>query len=210
MLAADPPSAGKRRWTFAEYGMSSSREALIRHATRERWNILFSGAAESGKNGFLNACLALVPATERLLVVEEARDVEYRGTEVRRVTVGLPGADGRRVDYPAAIGLARRTKPDRVIFGELGYDSCATVVRILTSGQQGVWATIEASGPAFALDAIARTAADSHHDARDLHDAVSAAVDLVVELNRVSGTEPWVSDLRRLTARAAQFELAGA
>lgn len=209
MPTADRPSAEKRRWTFAEYGMSSSREALIRHAARERWNILFSGAAEAGKKPFLNACLALVPAVERLLVVEEVRDVEYRGTEIRRVPIGLRGLDGQRVGYPAAIGLARRTKPDRVIFGELGYESCATVVTILTSGQQGVWATIEASSPAIALDAIARTAADSHHDARHLHEAISAAVDLVVELSRISGTEPWVSDLRRLTQRAGQYGLAG-
>ncbi|MFC3229524.1 ATPase, T2SS/T4P/T4SS family [Marinibaculum pumilum] len=205
-MSADLLSVRRSRWRLSDFGVSPAREALIRKAIAERWNVLICGTACCGKTRFLNACLSLARAGERLLVVEEAREVEFEGEHVRRITVGVPGPDGQRVEYRRAAKKARQHEPDRVVMGEVGHDSCQTAVRILADRQQGFLSTIEADSPALALDTVARTLANAGEDERQVHDTLCTTVDIVVLLNRVPGTEPWVADIRRLSPRAVAFD----
>ena len=201
-MSADLLSVRRSRWRLSDFGISPAREDLVRRAMAERWNILVCGGACCGKSRFLNACLSLARGSDRVMVVEEAREVEIEGDYVRRITVGVPGPDGQRVEYRKAVKKAAIHEPDRVVFGEVGHDSCHSALRILAAGQQGFLSTIEADSPALAFDTVARTLANAGEDEHRVHETLSARIDIVIQVSRVPGTEPWISDIRRLSARA--------
>lgn len=178
-----------RERTWANVAEADAPSVLAR-AVRDRRNIVVSGGTSSGKTTFLNALLAEVPQTERLLTIED--------TEELRVThpnaVGLIAARGKlaEADVTAEDLLisALRMRPDRIILGELRGQEAFTFLRAVNTGHPGSMTTIHADTPQRAIEQLALLVLQvgSRLSRDDVRHYVRESIDVFVQLERRDGS----------------------
>jgi len=75
--------------------MTTAQARYIRNAVLGRLSILIAGGSNTGKTTLVNALINLIPEDERLLIIEDAGEIQARpGNVVRRFATS--GADLRR------------------------------------------------------------------------------------------------------------------
>jgi type IV secretion system protein VirB11 len=160
------------------------REAVVRRKT-----ILVSGGTSTGKTTMLNALLKEAPATERLVVIEDAPEVQLTHPNA----VGLVAVRGdigeSRVTAEDLLQAALRLRPDRIILGELRGREAFAFLRAVNTGHPGSITTVHADSPAGAINQIALLVLQSGLNLRweDIRAYVRGAVDIIVQLERRAG-----------------------
>lgn len=117
-------------------------EALI----RKRASILISGATGAGKTTLLKALLNACPARERIVIVEEVREL---GIAEHANCVSLacrqPNAEGvGEITLAQLVRATLRMRPDRIVLGECRGGEIADLMRAFNTGHRGGFATIHA------------------------------------------------------------------
>ncbi|KJK21080.1 hypothetical protein UB46_29350 [Burkholderiaceae bacterium 16] len=113
-------------------------------------NVLVAGGTSSGKTTLANAFLGKVPLHERVITIEDARELNITGpNHVPLVANPQAGLTARLL-----VKLAMRFRPDRLILGETRGDDTYDLIRAMNSGHDGTLTTVHANGPEEALDAI--------------------------------------------------------
>ena len=163
--------------------------AVLREAVRERRNIIVSGGTSTGKTTFLNALLAEIPLSERLVLIEDTEELKVP----HRNLVGLIAARGSLsesgVTAEDLLVAALRLRPDRIILGELRGAEAFTFLRAVNTGHPGSLTTIHADTPDLALERLAGMAlrAGTTLNRAELLEYARRTVDLVVQLGRKDG-----------------------
>ncbi|MFT4198266.1 MAG: P-type DNA transfer ATPase VirB11 [Pseudoxanthomonas sp.] len=203
--AGDPLPARAAPPPLAELDAGARRDPIgfLRRAVHARCTVLASGGTSSGKTTFLASLLKEVPASERLVLVEDTPEIQV--TQPNHLgLVAVRGDQGRaRVDADDLLQAALRLRPDRILLGEIRGREAATFLRAINTGHPGSFSTVHASSPEGALDQLAlmvMQAGWSLPRAETL-DYVRSLVDVVVQLARVDGQRR-ITDLRVLNARA--------
>jgi type IV secretion system protein VirB11 len=159
---------------------------VLKQAVKERRNILISGGTSSGKTTFLNALLREVPEHERLILIEDAAELQLRHANA----VGLIAARGAQgeaaVSAEDLLIAALRMRPDRIILGELRGQEASTFLRAVNTGHPGSLTTIHADSPERAIDQLALLAlhSGSRLNWDDVIRYVRRSIDLIVQLSR--------------------------
>jgi pilus assembly protein CpaF len=132
---------------LAEAGaLTADAAQALRALLAARCQIVVSGAASSGKTSLLAALLAAAPEGERVVVVEEGRELATPRPHTLRLETGNGG--GARELVRAAL----RLRPDRLVVGELRGAEAFDFVQAMAGGS-GAMAALRASHP---RDALAR------------------------------------------------------
>ncbi len=161
----------------------------VRTAVRDRKNILISGGTSSGKTTFLNALLQEIPRSERLILIEDAPELQLQHPN----SVGLIAARGSMgeaaVSAEDLLIAALRMRPDRIILGEVRGSEALTFLRAVNTGHPGSISTIHADSPDRAIDQLALLvlASGSNLSFANAADYISRSIDLIVQLERVGG-----------------------
>ena len=86
-------------------------------------NILVGGGTASGKTSLLNTLAALIPPKERIISIEDTREInlpEYLSWNWIPLTTKPPNTEGRgEVTMDRLIQSSLRMRPDRIIIGEI-------------------------------------------------------------------------------------------
>ena len=180
---------------------------LLRALVASRANVLVSGATGSGKTTLLSAALALVPAGERIVCIEEVAEIAPAHPHCVHLIERAPNVEGRgAVTLADLVRAAMRMRPDRLVLGECRGPEVRDVLTALNTGHDGGWATIHANG---ARDVPARLAALGALAAMS-ESAVAAqaasAIDVVLHLRRSPSGHRWVSEVGVLTRARGSLE----
>lgn len=116
--------------------------------------LLVVGGTGSGKTGFINSLLPYVPAAERLVAVEDSKELAMDHANRVRIIKSKTGSDVARVTYKHILNACMRLRPDRVLFGELDTDNTFYFLRFLNTGHGGGIATLHADSPEEAFSAL--------------------------------------------------------
>lgn len=126
----------------------------LRESCRERKNILVSGATGTGKTTLLAALLAEVSAAERVVILEETRELPIAASHLVYLEARMANADGRgAVTLRDLVRNSLRMRPDRLVVGECRGEEAFDLLQALATGHQGSLATIHARS---ALGALSR------------------------------------------------------
>ncbi|WP_022873687.1 TadA family conjugal transfer-associated ATPase [Nesterenkonia alba] len=131
------------QWTGANEWLTA-----VRHIVSARLNCLVSGATGSGKTSLLAAMLAEVPATERIIIVEDTTEMLPSHPHV----VHLQGRGGNvegagRVDMGQLVRETLRMRPDRLIVGECRGAELRDFLTAMNTGHSGAGGTVHANSP---------------------------------------------------------------
>lgn len=198
---------GRSLWTLEDLvAMGSVDEAAavrLHTAVRERQNVLVSGGAGTGKTTLLGVLARLVPASERLVTIEDAAELRLGDRHVVALECRPANVEGRgEVTMRDLVRCAMRMRPDRIVVGEVRGAEALDMLQALTSGHAGSMATVHANAPAEAvlrLETMALMAAPGLSVAAARRQ-VASAIELVVHLAREA-------DGRRRVDRMAEVRL---
>jgi type IV secretion system protein VirB11 len=130
-------------------------EEFIRLAVVNRYSILLSGGTSSGKTTFLNAILKEVPAEERIITIEDTREVN----PVQRNYLPLVASKGdqgeARVTVETLLQASMRLRPDRIFLGEIRGAEAYSFLRAINTGHPGSITTVHADSSAGAFEQLA-------------------------------------------------------
>ncbi|MGP9501059.1 TadA family conjugal transfer-associated ATPase [Specibacter sp. AOP5-B1-6] len=190
--------------TLAQMVAAGSIEPLLAQVlvavVGHRLNFLISGATGAGKTTLLSTLLGLCPAQERLVLIEDAAELEPEHPHVVTLEARHENAEGAgAVDLAELVRQALRMNPGRLIVGECRGREVRELLMAMNTGHSGGGGTIHANS---ARDVPARLAAlgalaSMTPEAVFLQGA--SALDVVIHLTRAKG--------RRILAEIAMVEL---
>jgi pilus assembly protein CpaF len=161
---------------------------VLRRMVASRVAFLVSGGTGSGKTTLLGSLLALVPAHERILVVEDSRELDPGHPHCVRLEGRVANAEGAgAVTMTQLVRQALRMRPDRIVVGEVRGAELVDLLLALNTGHEGGCGTVHANTaetvPAR-LEALAGLGGLGREAA---HSQIAAAVRAVVHLARDGG-----------------------
>ncbi len=148
---------------------------------------LISGGTGSGKTTLLAALLAQVPPGERIVVVEDARELTPRHPHCVRLEGRLPNAEGAgQVDLSTLVRQALRMRPDRLVIGEVRGAEVIDLLAALNTGHEGGCGTIHANSVADVPARVEALAALGGLSRPAVHAQLASALRVVVHVARGS------------------------
>ena len=174
----------------------------LRRIVGGRLNFLISGATGTGKTTLLSTLLSLSDPGERLVLVEDAAELDPRHPHV----VGLQSRQGNvegsgTVDQAELVRQALRMRPDRLVVGECRGAEVRELLAAMNTGHDGAGGTIHANSAASVPARLAALGALAGMSSRALELQAASAVDVVVHLSRTE-TGRAVSEIAVLTTAA--------
>ena len=171
---------------------------FIRHAVLCKKNIVISGGTSTGKTTFTNAALGEIPTHERLITVEDAREVQLHNHPNKVHLLASKGGQGRaKVTTQDLIEACLRLRPDRIIVGELRGSEAFSFLRAINTGHPGSISTLHADAPSMALEQLKLMVmqAGLGMPPDEIKKYILAVVDIVVQLKRGTGGKRFVSEI---------------
>lgn len=181
-----PATAGFSLDDMREKGsVSPLSDSILRSLIRARVPFLVSGGTGSGKTTLLAALLGLVPHTERIVVVEDARELLPSHPHCLRLEARQANAEGNgAITLTTLVKQALRMRPDRVVLGEVRGPEIADLLMALNTGHEGGCGTIHANSPTDVPTRIEALAALAGMDRPACHAQLGSALRVVVQVVR--------------------------
>jgi Flp pilus assembly CpaF family ATPase len=178
---------------------------IIQAAMRAKLNMVFAGGTNTGKTTFARAAARAIPPHERLVTIEDQYELELKDPvahpnvvmfQARRPNLEGVGA----VPMTALVHTALRLDPDRVIVGETRGDEVIDLLKAMSQGNDGSFATIHASSSVQVFTRMKLYAKQSPEkldfDASAM--LIAEALDLVVHLDWTPQKTRVVSSVREV------------
>jgi type IV secretion system protein VirB11 len=128
---------------------------FLREAVRARKNILLSGGTSSGKTTLLNALAKEIPAQERIVTIEDTRELRLPHANTVSLVASRGDQGEARVGLQELLEASLRLRPDRILLGELRAAEAWTFLRAVNTGHPGSLTTLHADSPARAFEQLA-------------------------------------------------------
>jgi type IV secretion system protein VirB11 len=126
---------------------------FLKTAVTKKKNIIVSGGTSTGKTTFVNAAIRSIPRSERLISVEDAREIDFSNNPNKVHLLMSRGGQGRaQVTTQDLIEACLRLRPDRIIVGELRGIEAFAFLRAVNTGHPGSISTLHADTPKMALE----------------------------------------------------------
>jgi pilus assembly protein CpaF len=195
--APDGPSVAIRRF-FKEtltverligFGALTEDAASALHAfVASKLNILVAGGTGSGKTSMLNALSSFIPDGERVVIIEDSRELQLQRTHVVQLEGRPPDAKGRyAVSIRDLFRATLRLRPDRIVVGEIRGGEALDLVQAMTSGHGGCLSTLHATYPRDTMSRLETMAMMSDVDMPlvAMRIQIASAVNLITQVARL-------------------------
>jgi len=102
-------------------------------------NIIVAGGTQAGKTTLLNCLAAAIPASERVITVEEVFELQIPLPDVVAMQTRQPSLEGTgEIRLRRLVKEALRMRPSRIIVGEVRQEECLDLLIALNSGVPGM------------------------------------------------------------------------
>ncbi|SFD87813.1 pilus assembly protein CpaF [Actinopolyspora alba] len=172
-------------WRLSAF--DSDTWSLLRSIVAARPAFLVTGSTGSGKTTLLGALLGEVPDTERIVCVEEARELNPVHPHVVRLVARTPNIEGSgQIRMSELVRQALRMRPDRIVVGEARGAEIRELLDCLNTGHEGGAGTVHANSPAEVPARLEALGAHGGMGRRALHSQLAAAIRVVLHMRRTA------------------------
>jgi type IV secretion system protein VirB11 len=161
-------------------------EAFMRLAVASRKNILVSGPTGSGKTTWTKALIREIPSDERLITIEDARELVL-DTHPNHVRLFYSKDDQglSHVTPKQLLESCLRMKPDRILLAELRAEEAFDYLRNVNSGHPGSITSIHAGSCELAFEQLVllvkQSAGGRELARRDIKSLLYLLIDVVIQ-----------------------------
>ena len=112
---------------------------ILSALVKSRYNILISGATNSGKSSLLNALAEYIGKRERVITIEDSAELQLFHVEnlVRLETRNANMEGENEITMQDLIKASLRMRPDRIIVGEVRGAEAMSMLQALSTGHSG-------------------------------------------------------------------------
>jgi len=128
---------------------------FFRQAVLYKKNIVVGGATGSGKTTFMKSLVNHVPANERLITIEDSRELFIDQPNAVHLLYSKGGQTTANVTAKSCMEACLRMKPDRIVLAELRGDESFYFIRNCASGHPGSITSCHAGSTAQTWDQLA-------------------------------------------------------
>lgn len=171
---------------------------FLQRAVLYKKNIIISGGTSTGKTTFTNAMIRAIPSEERLISVEDAREIDLNAHPNHIHLLASKGSQGRaKVTTQDLIEACLRLRPDRIIVGELRGSEAFSFLRAINTGHPGSISTLHADTPKMALEQLKMMVmqAGLGMTPTEIFSYIKNVVDIVVQLKRGNNGKRYISEI---------------
>ncbi len=165
--------------------------AFLSLAVRSRISILISGGTSSGKTTFLNTLLSEVPSEERILTIEDTREVQPPHDN-HLALIASKGDQGlARVTIESLLQASLRLRPDRIFLGEIRGAEAYSFLRAINTGHPGSITTVHADTPSGAVEQLSLMVMQAGLGLRkaEIASYIRSVIPIIVQFRRMTGGE---------------------
>lgn len=164
---------------------------FLQTAIVNRVSILISGGTSSGKTTFLNACLRSIGGHERIITIEDTRELFPPQSNVVHLIASRGDQGTADVTIQSLLEASLRMRPDRLLVGEVRGGEAFAFLRAINTGHPGSMTTVHADTPRGAYEQLAMMVMQSGlsgaYPKADLISYIQSVIPIVVQLRREGG-----------------------
>jgi pilus assembly protein CpaF len=153
-----------------------------------RLNIIVSGGTGTGKTTTLNVLSSFIPSEERIVTVEDAKELQLHQDHVLALEARPPNIEGRgQVTIRDLVKNCLRMRPDRIVVGECRSGEALDMLQAMNTGHDGSITTIHSNTPRDTLSRIETMTLMAGFDLpiRAIREQMASALDLIVHISRL-------------------------
>jgi pilus assembly protein CpaF len=160
-------------------------KCALRDIVKNKKNILISGATGSGKTTLLTALLNEVSYSQRIILIEEAFEINTNHMHVARMQTKLPNSEGTgEFTLSKLIKQSLRMRPDRIVLGECRGAEVREVLMALNTGHEGSMATIHSNSASDVASRLVALGSLANMKPESVSIMSKSAIDNVIHIKR--------------------------
>jgi pilus assembly protein CpaF len=179
-------------FTVADLIASGSMSEQLAHfadcCVRGRLNVVVSGGTGTGKTTLLNVLSTFIPPEERVITIEDAKELQLQQPHVLCLEARPPNIEGKgEIRIRDLVRNALRMRPDRIVVGEARGAEALDMLQAMNTGHDGSITTVHSNAPRDTLSRIETMALMAGMDlpVRVIREQMASALDLIVHLSRL-------------------------
>ena len=171
---------------------------FIKQAVLFKKNIIISGGTSTGKTTFTNAVIRSIPSHERLITIEDAREIVLNEHPNKVHLLVSKGGQGlANISTQDLVEACLRLRPERIIVGELRGSEAFSFLRAINTGHPGSISTLHADTPEMAIEQLKLMVmqAGLGMPPAEIKTYIRQVVDIIIQLKRLDGGKRIISDV---------------
>lgn len=169
---------------------------------KTKYNIIIGGGTSSGKTTFLNALSEYIPSNERIITIEDSRELQlYNKDNLISLETRNPNNSKRgKIDIKDLIKNSLRMRPDRIIVGEVRADETLDMLQAMNTGHEGALTTAHANSTKDMISRLETMVLRSSSDIplEAIKRMINSAIEFVIYLKRVSSNKRRVTEIAEI------------
>jgi pilus assembly protein CpaF len=195
-LAIKGPTITIRKFSKRRLGIedligfgSASAEMFefLRICVEQKKNIVVSGGTGSGKTTLLNVLSNLIPASERIVTIEDAAELRLHHDNLVTLEARPKNLEGKgQVAIRELVRNALRMRPDRIVVGECRGGEALDMLQAMNTGHDGSLTTAHANSPRDVLSRLEVMVLMAGMDlpVQAIREQIASAVQVIVQQTR--------------------------
>lgn len=157
-------------------------------SVKARLNIVVSGGTGSGKTTTLNVLSSFIPASDRIVTIEDSAELQLRQDHVITLESRPPNIENKgAITIRDLVRNSLRMRPDRIVVGEVRGGEALDMLQAMNTGHDGSLTTGHANSPRDMLSRLETMVlmAGMEIPVRAIREQISSAIDLIIQQERM-------------------------
>lgn len=178
------------------FGLTPDWVDFLKFAIKGRLNFVVSGGTGVGKTTLLNLLIQEVSPRERIITVEDTRELKFNLPDVIRLEARAEGLGIREL-----LKNTLRMRPDRIIVGEVRGGEVFDLLQAMNTGHEGSMTSVHSNSPLECLLRLENLYYLSGHDVplKALRYQISSAIDFIIQVRREKDGKRMISQITEIS-----------
>lgn len=182
--------------------MTEEISDFLRCCVEASLNIVVSGGTGSGKTTLLNVLSNFIPASERIITVEDSAELQLGQEHVVRLESRPKNIEGEgEVTIRDLIKSCLRMRPNRIVVGECRGGEALDMLQAMNTGHAGSLTTIHSNNPRECISRLETLVMMSSVQlpSKAIRENIASAVNLIIQQTRMSDGSRKVTHISEVT-----------
>ncbi|MFP5458149.1 MAG: CpaF family protein [Bacteriovoracia bacterium] len=183
------------------FGLDPRWVLFLKTLVAAKMNVMISGGTGVGKTTFLNLMLQEINPLERVISIEDTRELNFNLPNVVRLEARTGSfTGGAALSMRELVKNTLRMRPDRIVIGEVRGGEVFDLLQAMNTGHDGSMASVHANSPGECLNRLENLYLLSGYDVpvRAIKQQIGTAIDFVVQLKRTRENQRIVAQITEL------------
>jgi len=186
---------------------------FLKKAVKNKKNIIISGGTSSGKTTVTNAMIKEIPLDERIISIEDVREVVLKQPDRLHLLCSKGGQGEAKVTPKELLEACLRLNPDRIMLSELRGEEAFYFLRAVNSGHAGSITTLHADSTKGCFDQIVMMVnqGDTNLTEDSIREYLHKVIDVVIQFKKVGSkrkmTELYFEPKGKIRPESSQVDI---